>query len=290
MSELVRRFEADPAGTTALWRLASHKAAQIGDRVYLFKQGTGPKGIFGVGDIVGPPSMQPDPDDIEGGLTYRATIRFTQLVDPLDTFLLDFSTIQDLVPTTLIAIQSSGTAVPSGSISELERLLAPVGSAGHAVDQAAADDPAFDPDSQNDLRDRAIRSIRVRRGQPAFRNALLEAYGGRCAITGCAVEDVLEAAHITPYLGAHTNYVWNGLLLRTDLHTLFDCGLLSIEPKRRTVVVADALRASSYGKLAGKLLRIPKDPAKGPSRRSLEARYRDFVSLQTVSRKKPIAV
>ncbi|HEX6784992.1 MAG TPA: HNH endonuclease signature motif containing protein, partial [Sphingomicrobium sp.] len=71
----------------------------------------------------------------------------------------------------------------------------------------------------------------------------------RCAITGCAVVDVLEAAHVTPYLGSLTNHVSNGLLLRTDLHTLFDCGLLVIEPKTRTVVIAEALKTSSYAKL-----------------------------------------
>jgi hypothetical protein len=46
-----------------------------------------------------------------------------------------------------------------------------------------------------------MRAICVRRGRPAFRAALLAAYGGRCAITDCDVEDVLEAAHISPYSG-----------------------------------------------------------------------------------------
>ena len=59
-----------------------------------------------------------------------------------------------------------------------------------------------------------------------FRDALIGAYAGRCAITGCSVLDILEAAHITPYLGPDTNHVTNGLLLRADLHTLFDTCLL----------------------------------------------------------------
>jgi predicted restriction endonuclease len=116
----------------------------------------------------------------------------------------------------------------------------------------------------------------VRRGQKDFRAALLEAYGRRCAITGCAVEDVLEAAHITPYRGSLTNHVSNGLLLRTDLHTLFDCGLLAVDPETRTLVVADTLKSSSYAKLDGKLLRPPKAEAASPSKRNLEKRYVRF--------------
>jgi putative restriction endonuclease len=151
-------------------------------------------------------------------------------------------------------------------------VLPPIGS-------EEADDFEFDPDSVHDQRERAIRSIRLRRGQPAFRAALMEAYGRRCAITGCAVEDVLEAAHITPYLGALTNHVSNGLLLRTDLHTLFDCGLLAIEPKTRMVVVANSLEGSSYSKIAGKVLRPPNDAASGPSQRNLQKRYGTFQSM-----------
>ena len=124
------------------------------------------------------------------------------------------------------------------------------------------------------------------RRQPAFRAALLEAYGKRCAITGCAVEDVLEAAHITPYLGGLTNHVSNGLLLRTDLHTLFDCGLLAIEPTTRIVAIANALKGSSYAKLAGKVLRPPKDAASGPSKRNLEKRYSSFEAIHEVRHKK----
>ncbi len=50
----------------------------------------------------------------------------------------------------------------------------------------------------------------------------MDAYGGRCAVTNCDIEDVLEAAHISPYNGPSTDQVYNGLLLRTDIHTLFD--------------------------------------------------------------------
>jgi hypothetical protein len=195
-------------------------------------------------------------------------------------FLLDYQTILDIVPDTLITAQASGNGVPEDVASELERHLSPLLADLPPICSEQADDPDFDPDSIHDERERAIRAIRVRRGQPAFRAALLEAYERRCTITGCAVEDVLEAAHITPYLGSLTNHVSNGLLLRTDLHTLFDCGLLAIEPKTRTVVIANALKGSSYAKIAGKVIRPPKNAASGPSTRNLEKRYRIFEVMQ----------
>jgi hypothetical protein len=276
LSKLVQRFEEDPVNTTALWRIASHQSAKIGDRVYLFKQGSDPRGLFGVGEIVEAPREQDDPTDIEGASRYRAKIRFDQLADPSREFLIGFEDIEEIAPEFLITAQASGVAVPADVATELERRLSPFFAALPSITSEQADDPGFDPDSVNDDRQRALRAIRLRRGQSAFRATLLEAYGRRCAITGCAVEDVLEAAHITPYRGKLTNHVSNGLLLRADLHTLFDCGLIAIEPATRTIVVADALKASSYAKLAGRALRQPIDAANSPSKRNLERRHNLF--------------
>jgi hypothetical protein len=259
-----------------LWRIASHQSARIGDRVYLFKQGSNPRGVFGVGEIIEAPRLQKDPADIDDEPRYRAKIRFDMLVDPSREFLIGFEITNRIVPGTLIDAQASGNAVPSDVAEKLETHLAPFLSAKEPINSEQADDLQFDPDSIDDQRERSIRAIRVRRGQPAFRAELLEAYGRRCAITGCAVEDVLEAAHITPYLGPLTDHISNGLLLRTDVHTLFDCGLLAVEPEMRTVVVADTLKASSYAKLDGKPLRPPKEEAKSPSKRNLEKRYDRF--------------
>lgn len=276
LRKLVARFQTDPGRTTTLWRIASHRSAKVGDRVYLFKQGSDPRGVFGVGEIIEAPRLQGDPADIEGKPSFRAKIRFDMLVDPSREFLIGFEIINKTVPKTLIDAQASGDAVPSDVADKLETYLAPFLSAQQPIGSEEADDLQFDPDSIDDQRERSIRAIRVRRGQRDFRAALLEAYERRCAITGCAIEDVLEAAHITPYLGPLTNHVSNGLLLRTDLHTLFDCGLLAVEPEKRTVIVATALKASSYAKLEGKVLRRPKEGTKSPSKRNLEKRYAQF--------------
>ena len=69
---------------------------------------------------------------------------------------------------------------------------------------------------------------KVRSGQARFKFALLDAYEARCAVTGSSVEAFLEAAHIIPFSESMDNSVNNGILLRCDIHTLFDRGLLNI--------------------------------------------------------------
>lgn len=132
-----------------------------------------------------------------------------------------------------------------------------------------ADTDDFDPTSVEDARERISCSITQRRGQKTFRDDLIATYNGRCAITGCSVLDVLEAAHIHPYRGADTNRVTNGLLLRADIHTLFDCGLLVIDSETMTVLVAPQLKDSEYGAFHGRSLCVPKSPAQKPSAEAL---------------------
>jgi predicted restriction endonuclease len=123
----------------------------------------------------------------------------------------------------------------------------------------------FDPASLLDARQRIVASIVRRQGQPGFRAALIDAYGGRCAISDCDVIEILEAAHILPYHGPATNRLPNGRLLRGDLHTLFDLGLIAIDSSSRAVVIATTLAQSSYADLAGMRLRDPREDAARPS-------------------------
>lgn len=111
-------------------------------------------------------------------------------------------------------------------------------------------------DTEVDARTRTMSAIVQRRGQGPFRERLLDAYGRRCAITACAAVEALEAAHIVPYAGEPTNRVDNGLLLRSDIHTLFDLGLLWVDVDTMTVRVARALRAD-YGQYHGQALTLP---------------------------------
>jgi predicted restriction endonuclease len=87
----------------------------------------------------------------------------------------------------------------------------------------------------------------------------------RCAISGCDAIQTLEAAHITPYNGPKTNHPANGLLLRADLHVLFDLGLIAIDPVSFTVLLASALSSTTYAEFAGKKITPPSEPNLRPN-------------------------
>jgi hypothetical protein len=129
-----------------------------------------------------------------------------------------------------------------------------------------------------DGRERELRAVVLRRGQPGFRAKLLHAYGGRCAVTGCAVVDVLEAAHIVPYRGDHTQRVDNGLLLRSDIHTLFDLGLLWIDADMK-VRVRPSLAGTDYATLDGVALGVPEQKEKCPHPGHLELHRRETAGI-----------
>lgn len=128
----------------------------------------------------------------------------------------------------------------------------------------------FLPENVEDQRNRAIRSIVQRRGQREFRVALMAAYQNSCAMTGCAVVDVLEAAHIHSYMGSQTNLVSNGLLLRADVHTLFDLHLVSVDVATMTICVAPQLLDTTYRDLMGRALAAPSAKHHAVDRRQLE--------------------
>lgn len=119
------------------------------------------------------------------------------------------------------------------------------------------------------------RAIKIRRGQRKFRDSLLAAYGESCAISGCNIVELLEAAHIRPHAEKPNYNVTNGLLLRADLHTLFDLGLLAVDARLR-IRLAPPLLTSEYKNLDGKELHHPMLPPQRPNKEALEERYRDF--------------
>lgn len=136
----------------------------------------------------------------------------------------------------------------------------------------------FDSENEADARKRIIASIVQRTGQACFREKLLEIYGNRCAITECDVVFALEAAHILPYKGEHTNDVRNGLLLRADIHTLFDLGKISINPENYCVMLSDDIRTTAYSQFHGKRIILPKNDYQKPDQEALEIHFKKSVS------------
>ncbi|WP_346992942.1 MrcB family domain-containing protein [Alteromonas gracilis] len=92
---------------------------------------------------------------------------------------------------------------------------------------------------------RVTRDILERRGQGQFRKQLLEKYNGTCVVTGCRVEAALEAAHIIPVKEGMDMSPDNGLLLRSDAHTLYDLNLFIIKPDGQ-IVWDTSLHGSEY--------------------------------------------
>lgn len=102
------------------------------------------------------------------------------------------------------------------------------------------------------LRTRRATTQKSRSGQGQFREALIARYKGRRTISSCAVPEALEAAHVMPHTGdPKWDHPDNGMLLRRDLHALFDAMLWSIDPKSNRLRVAERLKTTSYGKLDG---------------------------------------
>lgn len=121
--------------------------------------------------------------------------------------------------------------------------------------EAAEPDVPFDPANTEDARKRVLAAVVRRQGQKKFRADLLNTYDSKCAMTGCDEICVLEAAHISPYRGPDTNKADNGLLLRADLHTLFDLGLLAVNPDTLEIRVAQQVTNPEYRALDGSALK-----------------------------------
>lgn len=116
-------------------------------------------------------------------------------------------------------------------------------------------------------------SIRRRRGQQQFRRILRERYDNRCVVTGSRILALLEAAHIEPFRESSDHAADNGLLLRADVHTLFDLNLLGIRPEGLTVTLRPELANSWYTRLSDQPLIFD---GEGPSIVRLAARWAEF--------------
>jgi putative restriction endonuclease len=114
-----------------------------------------------------------------------------------------------------------------------------------------------------------------RLGQGLFRILVTDAYQKRCAITGERTLPVLDAAHIKPYKVIQKHEVSNGLLIRSDLHRLFDDGYLTMDPVEHRVVVSKRIKEEfengrDYYGLEGMRIREPSEPWAKPGVENLE--------------------
>ncbi|XVA03259.1 HNH endonuclease [Prescottella equi] len=100
------------------------------------------------------------------------------------------------------------------------------------------------------------RPVRVRLGQPAFRAALFEQYGEQCALTGPCPSAVLEACHLYSYAKVGEHKDQGGLLIRRDLHRLFDLGLLAVDSSGTIDLAEDVRKFPGYAALHGSTTQV----------------------------------
>lgn len=123
--------------------------------------------------------------------------------------------------------------------------------------------------------------ILPRLGQASFRVLVTDAYHRRCALTSSPILPVLDAAHIKPFAEEGPHDVRNGILLRQDVHTLFDRGYITVTPDYRVEVSRrikeEFENGHEYYATHGTLIQLPERADLRPSRDFLEwhneARY-----------------
>jgi putative restriction endonuclease len=124
--------------------------------------------------------------------------------------------------------------------------------------------------------------ITPRLGQGAFRLTVIDSYERRCAVSGERTLPILDAAHIRAYEAGGEHAPSNGLLLRTDIHRLFDHGYVTVSPEGLFEVSRrlkeDFDNGRHYYDLQGARVRLPRDLSDRPAQEALvwhrENRYR----------------
>jgi hypothetical protein len=276
--DFFERWLADHSETEN-WSSGTTKSVPSGVPFFLMKQGEHPIGIIASGVTV---SKNRPMDRWSAGKNEWVSgrgneLQFEHFLDPQKDKLLDIADFGKQY----WASRASGIGLPAEVYNTIKsRWSVLLGDNARetvkakkapALEQSdAADDYKID---NKDTRTIALKQIKERRGQGKFRQKLIDAYDGKCAISGCEIIDVLEACHIKSYLGDNDHHPENGLLLRADLHTLFDLLLLGINPVTKCIELHPSLHGSEYGQFQGKAIL---DSSIQPSFDALRLRWKDF--------------
>lgn len=121
-----------------------------------------------------------------------------------------------------------------------------------------------------------IIEIKKRKSATQFRKMISNIYEGKCAITDENTYEVLDACHIQDYKNDESNHSQNGILLRTDLHALFDKGLLMIDDNFM-VTISDKVKSEYYRQFNGLRIKLPKKIENYPSIEALHDHNKRFI-------------
>ena len=128
---------------------------------------------------------------------------------------------------------------------------------------------------QSSEKKKRTQSVTDRDGQGEFHAKISRTYHHKCCISGEEAPELLQAAHIQDYINKESNHVQNGLLLRIDLHKLFDNGLLYIDD-HYVVHISPLVKSEDYRKYDGKILTLPKQKSDWPSLNALQIKEKSF--------------
>lgn len=263
----------DYAQEAGFWDLRTKRSIEAGDLVYFWQSGKSFAGrVRATTDVYDiQPGMTPGPwDDWPG--PYHSRFDF-EVLDPEPVAEPKWGEVQAQV-----SVKQGPNWAPRYTSADDEAVVAsyfsPNVSGSSLEDQmkglledAGIDIPETDLEGMtDDQRTLAKKLVKLREGQQKFRADLIKAYGA-CAVTGTSVPRALDAAHISDYLGKQTQVVSNGILLRSDLHRLFDSKQVTVTAEDGYVfLVSPDLADSPYAALDGQAIQVPPIESQKPSR------------------------
>jgi putative restriction endonuclease len=132
----------------------------------------------------------------------------------------------------------------------------------------------------------ALRSVKQRLHQASFREAVITAYNGRCALSGLPEALLLDAAHIISDRDEELGQpvVPNGIPLSKIHHAAFDAHLIGIDPdyrlhvSNRLLLQNDGPMLEALKRLHGEMIHLPSRIKDRPDRDRLSQRYERFIA------------
>jgi hypothetical protein len=226
------------------------KQAQSGDEVVIYVGTT----FFATARIIGRTVRWPQ----RGRHAYRAGLNSIQLIEPP----ISLDVIRKEIPGLKWAIYPRSITTPRSEVaSKVRQLIQRIRNSNHFADDDRAADVGLI------VRDRRLKEtskttmIEARLGQGDFRADLMKRWNGVCAVTGCAVPEVLRASHIKPWKNSRNKERLdpaNGLLLSANIDALFDSGLITFGRDGRMLVSKSVpTRERKRLGLPRKLSRVP---------------------------------
>ncbi len=257
-------------------RNSKYGPISTGDRACLFENGAA-GGIYGVVEVVARSEdreMPPEELEYVANMDQFSSIGYRVIVAPITNLSLQLPVSylkEDTFLSRLPVFSEKGFSKQANILPLEEDQYREILRSFSDNSAARQHDEDIDHDiPTDDHRQFVSRLSPVRPGQATFRQMLLSAYQGRCAVTGCDVKTALEASHLVNYVGPRSDRIDNGLLLRVDLHRLFDAHLISIDPDSWRVRISPAISGSLYGKWEGQSVRVPERDDQKPSKEKLK--------------------